>query len=127
MQEFTKFNVSFYIENDEDFMFLFCIESDDFDINTQCVSELISNLIKKTNSQKKIIDYNNKKFFLSLKESENSEFYIHNYELRENEKTTNLPKYNSLCFSPSLILNNLTSKQICLVVKNRNALNLIEK
>ena len=121
-----KFNVYYYIKNNENDIFLFCIESDYFDINTQCIFDLILNLIKKINLKQKIIDFNNKKFILSLKESENSDFYIDNYELRENEKTTYLPKYDSPCFSPSSILSDLDSKEICLITKNKNALNLVE-
>ena len=88
---------------------------------------MISNIIKKINSQKKIFDYDNKKFILSLKESKDSNFLDHSYELRENEKTTHLPKNNTPCFSPSIVLSHLVSKQICLVAKNKTLINLFEK
>ena len=88
---------------------------------------MIPNIIKKVNSQKTIFDYNNKEFILSLKESDDIDFYIQNYDLKENEKIANFAKNDISFFSPSEILSNLISKQICLVPKNENLINLKEK
>ena len=53
--------------------------------------------------------------------------YNNNYELRPCEKLSHAPKYNYPCFSPELMLGELTAQDICFVVKNINNIKLSEK
>ena len=106
---------------------IFLIKSDELNIDIECVSDLIFNIIKKINSQKINIDIKNKETILSLKEYENIDFYNDNYELRICDKITHIPKLDCPCFSPTLLLNELITQEICLVVKKLSNIKLSTK
>lgn len=122
-----KFTVYFYFKINEKNEYIFPIESDYFDTNTQHIYELIYNIIQKINSEKIIINFNNNDFIISLKESEEKNFYINNYELRPSKKKTHLPKYDYPCYDSFTLLNNIISQRICFVVKNPKNIILTEK
>ena len=126
-QNINKFIVHFYFRINEKNENTFQIESDELNIDIECVSDLISNIVKKINSQKIEINYKNNKFILSLKEYKNIDFYNNNYELRPFDKISHIPKYDCPCFSPTLLLDELNSQEICLVVKKLSNIKLFEK
>ena len=124
---FYIFNVYFYLKINEKTENTFMIESDALNINTQRVSDLISNIIKKINSKKIIINNENNDFILSLKEYQDIDFYNDNYEIRPYDKKFHIPKYDERCFSLKLILDELIEKEICFVVKKCGNIKLSEK
>ena len=103
------------------------IESDELNIDNQCVSDLISNIVKKINTEKININYENNEFILSLKEYENNDLYNNNYELRPCDKISHKPKYNCPCFSPESMLDELIGQEIFFVVKKLDNIKLSEK
>ena len=119
----SKFDVFFYLtfKNKE---FVFQIKSDLFDLNKNYTYELIQNIIKKINKKKIIINCENNKYIISLKDIEDYEdknkkdFYIQNYELKKCNKKNFFPKMDSISFSSKVLLNNITSKQISLIAKS---------
>ena len=127
LENLNSFNVYFYLKINEKNENIFLIESDDLNIDNQCVSDLIFNIVKKINSKKIIINYENKELILFLKEYENIDFYKNNYEIRPYEKSSNSNKDNHLCFSPDSMLDELIGQEICLIVKNQNNIKLSEK
>ena len=70
-KQFVKFDIYFYftIKNKE---FTFQIKSDLFNINEQYIYELIRNDVKKINEKNIIINHNNTKYSVSLKDCDNS-------------------------------------------------------
>ena len=126
-ENLNTFNVYFYIKLNEKTENIFLIESDVLNLDTQCVSDLISNIVKKINSKKIIINNESNEFILSLKEYENIDLYNNNYELRQFDKISNTPKFDYSCFSQELMLEEIVSREICFVVKNTNNIKLSEK
>ena len=124
---FYIFNVYFYLKINEKTENTFMIESDALNINTQCVFDLISNIVKKINSKKINVNDENEDFILSLKENENIDFYNDNYEIRPYDKISHTPKFDYPSFSPKLILDELIEKEICFVVKKCGNIKLSEK
>lgn len=123
--KFTKFDIYFYFtfKNKE---FVFKIESDLFNINSQYSYELIENIVGKINKKKIIINHNKIKYNVSLKDCHDDEyeeenkrdFYIKNYELNNSNKSSFNPKFDSDIFSSQFLLNNINSKKIYFLVKN---------
>ena len=103
------------------------IESDDLNIDNQCVSDLIFNIVKKINSKKINIKYESNEFILSLKEYENIDLYNNNYELRQYNEKSHIPKYDYPCFSPKSMLDELIFQEICLLVKKSSNIKLLQK
>ena len=126
-ENLNSFNVYFYYKINEKNENNFLIESDDLNIENQCVSDLIYNIVKKINSKKIIINFENNEFILSLKEYENIELYNNNYELRLYDKISHIPNYDNPCFSPELLLDELIAEDICFVVKKSSNIKLLEK
>ena len=122
-----SFNVYFCLKINDKIKDIFLIESDELNIDTQCVSDLISNIVKKINSKKIKINYENNEFILLLKEYDNNDFYYNNYELRSCDKMSHNPVYDCPCFSPTLMLDELISQDICFIVKKTNNIILLEK
>ena len=120
-----SFNVYFYLKINEKKEEIFLIESDDLNIDNQCVSDLIFNIVKKINSKKINIKYESNEFILSLKEYENIDLYNNNYELRQCNKISHIPKYDYPCFSPELMLDELIFNEICLLVKKSSNIKLL--
>ena len=81
-ENLNTFNVYFYLKLNKKSENIFLIESDELNLDTQCVSDLIINIVKKINYKKIIINNENNEFILSLKEYENNDCYNNNYELR---------------------------------------------
>ena len=121
------FNVYFYFKINEENENTIMIESDELNIDTQNVSDLLSNIIKKINSRKINVNIKNNDFILSLKENENIDFYNDNYELRPYDKNSNSPKYGCSCFSSSITLDELIDLEICFVVKKSTNIKLTQK
>ena len=121
--KYSKFDVFFYftIKNKE---FVFQIKSDLFDPQKQYTYELIKNIIKKINEKKIIINYDNTKYFVSLKDIEdyedknNIDFYIKNYEFKQCNKNNFVPKNDIESFSSESLLKNIDSKKISFIAKN---------
>ena len=126
-ENLNTFNVYFYIKLNEKNEHIFLIESDELNLDTQCVSDLISNIVKKINSKNIIINYENNELILSLKEYENIDLYNTNYEIRQFNKISNTPKYDYSCFSPALNLGEVIEQEICFVVKKTSNIKLSEK
>ena len=125
-ENLNTFNVYFYLSNEKSEN-TFLVKSDKLNIDTECVSDLIFNIIKKINSQKIEVNDKNNEYILSLKEYENIDFYNDNYELRPFMKIFHIPKFDCPCFSPKLLLNELITQEICLVVKKLSNIKLSEK
>ena len=127
LENLNKFNVYFNLKLNEKNEIIFLIESDDLNIDTQCVSDLIFNIVHKINSKNININYENNVFLLSLKEYDNIDLYNNNYELRSCDKLSHAPKYDCPCFSSEIILDELIDREICFVVKNLSNIKLSEK
>ena len=132
-EQYEKFDVFFYftIQNKE---FVYQIKSDLFNINSQCIYELIENIVKKINEKKIIINHNNIKYIVSLndcddddEEENNKNFYIKNYELKHCNNKNFTPKFESESFSSKSLLNNIKSKRISFMSKNPLNIMLREK
>ena len=119
-----KLEVYFYFTI-EDKEFIFPIQSDLFNINTQYIYELIENIVKTINDKNIIINYNNNDYIISLKDLENSEdqnnnidFYIKNYELKPCKKKDFHPKFDFPSFSPKSLLKNIENKKLSFIIKS---------
>ena len=126
-----KFEVYFFIKLDNKENFIFPIESDLLNINKQCISDLIKNIVKKINDNSFIVHYNSMEYLLSLKECENyyddNNFYINNYELRPCKKKTLLPKFDLPPFFANSPLLNIINEKISFITKNPLNIMLINK
>ena len=130
INNYKIFKIYFYFQLDGNKEFIFPIESDSLNINTQYGYELIDNIINKINNMSIIINYNLKEFIISLKNSEdnNSEqFYMNNYELRFCNKKTLKPKFDLPPFSSNCLLENIQEERISFICKNNLNIILIEK
>ena len=126
-ENLNSFNVYLYFKINGKNEDIFLIESAELNIDTQCVSDLISNIVQKINYQKIIINYENNEFILSLKEYKSIVLYNNNYEIRPFDRISNSPKYNCLSFSPTSMLDELISQEICFIVKKISNIKLSEK
>ena len=126
-QNLISFNVYFNFRINEKIDNVFKIESDDLNIDTQKVSDLISDVIKKINAIKINIKYDSNEFILSLKEYENYEFYDNNYELKPCDKISHYCKYDCPFFPLTLKLYELIGQEICFIVKKTNNIKLLQK
>lgn len=119
---FIKFEVYFYIKLDNEGNIIIPIESDLLNINKQCVSDLIKNIVKTINNNSFTIKYNSSEYLISLKDCEYSEdnehFYINNYELRQCKKKNLMPKYDLPFFSPVSLLSTIVDEKISFISKN---------
>lgn len=119
---FKKFEVYFYIKLDNEENIIIPIESDLLNINKQCVSDLIKNIVKTINNNSLTIKHNLTEYLISLKDCENSEddehFYIKNYELRPCKKKNLMPKYDLPFFSPVSLLSTIVDEKISFISKN---------
>ena len=123
----NSFNIYFYFKINEKTENIFEIKTDELNIDIQCVSDLISNIIQKINSQKISINLENNEFILSLKDYENIDFYNDNYELRPFDKKSRRPKYDCPSFSPSSVLDELITQELCFFVKKPTNIVLLKK
>ena len=123
------FTVYFYLELNKNNTYIFPIESDLLNINTQYGYDLIENIIYKINNQSMIINNNSKQYIFSLKNCQNSNknFYVENYELRLCKKNELKPKFDLPPFSPSVSLKNILNEKISLICKNSLYIMLLEK
>ena len=128
INNFKKFKVFFYFEFDEKYKYVFPIESDSFNIEKQCVQELIKNIVKIINNKKLIINYKSINYFVSLKDCEDSdlEFYINNYELKPCKKKNDFPKNDLPNYSPTSSLKNIANEKISFISKNSLNIMLFE-
>ena len=126
-ENLNKFNVYFNFRINEKSENIFLIKSDELNIDKQNVSDLISNIVKKVNSKKIIINNERKEFVLSLEEYENIDFYNNNYEIQTKDKISHTPKYNYLCLSQKSKLNELIGQELYFVVKKSSNIKLLEK
>ena len=108
---FYKYNIyfSFLFDKKE---FLVSIESDVFNIYEYNVQDLIKNIINKINEKNIIIQNNKINYILSLKDSEEKDFYKNNYELR------NYKKDEYIIYSSDLLLSEIKEKKLNFVTKN---------
>ena len=115
-----KFEILCYFKVNKD-EFTYSIQSDALNLKTQCVYDLIKNIIKIINESQITVEYNSLKYILSLKDcfDENDiDFYIKNYELRLCKKRKNIPNFDLPCFYPYSLLNNIINEKICFSTKN---------
>ena len=148
INNYKIFKIYFYFQLDGNKEFIFPIESDSLNINTQYGYELIDNIINslnintqygyelidniinKINNMSIIINYNLKEFIISLKNSEDNnskQFYMNNYELRFCNKKTLKPKFDLPPFSSNCLLENIQEERISFICKNNLNIILIEK
>ena len=121
-KQFVIFDVFFYftIKNKE---FVFQIKSDLFNINKQYIYELIKNIVKKINEKSIIINYNNTKYIISLKDCGDSEddndknFYIKNYEIKQCNPKSLTPLKDIPEFSSNSLLNNIDTQNLSFISK----------
>lgn len=125
-----KFIVHFYLELNKDNIYIFTIESDLLNINTQYGYDLIENIVNKINNKSIVINYNSKQYIFSLKPCYNNNdkiFYMKNYELRFYKKNNLKPNFDLPPFFSSALLNNLLNERISLICKNSLYIMLLEK
>lgn len=123
VEKYIKYDVFFHftIKNKD---FVFQIKSDLFNLNEQYAYELIQNIVEKINEKKIIINYNNTKYNISLKDCEddekrkNKDFYIKNYEFKPCNKKNFIPKKDSESFPSDTLLKNFDSKKISFIAKS---------
>ena len=108
---FSKFNIyfSFLFDKKE---FIIQIESDVFNINENNVQDLIKNIIYKINDKNIIIQKDKINYIISLKDSDEQDFYKNNYELRTYKEN------DYIVYPPDLLLNDIEAKKLNLVSKN---------
>ena len=108
---FSKFNIyfSFLFDKKE---FIIQIESDIFNINENNVQDLIKNIIYKINDKNIIIQNDKINYIISLKDSDEQDFYKNNYELRTYKEN------DYIVYPPDLLLNDIEAKKLNLVSKN---------
>ena len=127
---FVKFDAYFYFKINEENEFIFPIQSDLFNIDEQYVHELIKNTVKKINEKNIIINYNDNKYLISLKVSEDEsdiDFYVKNYEFKPCKKKNFMPKNDSPSYSPYSLLKNVDKKIFSFMSKSPLNIILIEK
>ena len=108
---FYKYNIyfSFLFDKKE---FSVSIESDVFNIYKNNVQDLIKNIINKINEKNIIIQNNKINYILSLKDSDEQDFYKNNYELR------NYKKDEYIIYSSDLLLSEIKETKLNFVTKN---------
>ena len=108
---FYKYNIyfSFLFDKKE---FLVSIESDVFNIYEYNVQDLIKNIINKINEKNIIIQNNKINYILSLKDSDEQDFYKNNYELRTYKKD------EYIIYSSDLLLSEIKETKLNFVTKN---------
>ena len=108
---FYKYNIyfSFLFDKKE---FLVSIESDVFNIYENNVQDLIKNIINKINEKNIIIQNNKINYILSLKDSDEKDFYKNNYELRTYKKD------EYIIYSSDLLLSEIKETKLNFVTKN---------
>ena len=125
----NNFEIFCYFKINKENEFIYSIHSDELNLKTQCVYDLIKNIIKKINQSNIIIEYNSLKYNLSLKDSDDEndiDFYINNYELRHCKKRKNVPDFDLPCYCSNSILNSMINEKISFVTKNPLNIILIE-
>ena len=126
----VQFDAYFYFKINGEKEYIFPIKSDLFNINDRHVYELIKNIIKKINEKHIIINYNDIKYIISLKDLENEndiEFYIKNYEFKPCKKKNFMPKNDSPSYSSNSLLKNIDKKFLSFVSKSPLNIMLIEQ
>ena len=121
--------IYFYFKLNNNNEFIFPIESDLLNIDKQYGYELIENIIKKINNNSIIIDYNSKKYKVSLKDSEYENkkyFYSKNYELRLCKKKNCKPSYDFPEFDSFSLIKNFANERISFISKNDLNIIIIE-
>ena len=108
---FYKYNIyfSFLFDKKE---FSVSIESGVFNIYKNNVQDLIKNIINKINEKNIIIQNNKINYILSLKDSDEQDFYKNNYELR------NYKKDEYIIYSSDLLLSEIKETKLNFVTKN---------
>ena len=123
------FEIFCYFKINKENEFIYSIQSDALNLRTQCLYDLIKNIIKKINESKITIEYNSLKYILSLKDCDDEndiDFYINNYELRPCKKIKHIPNFDLPCYCPNLLLNNMVNEKISFSTKNPLNIILIE-
>ena len=107
---FTKFNIyfSFLFDKKE---FIIQIESDPFNINENNVEDLIKNIIKKINDKNIIIQNDKINYIISLKDSDEQDFYKNNYEIRTYKEK------ECIIYPSDLLLSDIKATKLILVSK----------
>jgi len=108
---FYKYNIyfSFLFDKKE---FSVSIESDVFNIYENNVQDLIKNIIYKINEKNIIIQNDKMNYILSLKDSDEKDFYKNNYELRTYKKD------EYIIYSSDLLLSEIKETKLNFVTKN---------
>jgi hypothetical protein len=123
-----KFEILCYFKVNKD-EFTYSIQSDALNLKTQCVYDLIKNIIKIINESQITFEYNSLKYILSLKDCDDEndiDFYINNYELRPCKIIKNIPNFDLPCYCPNSLLNNMVNEKISFSTKNPLNIILIE-
>ena len=108
---FSKFNIyfSFLFDKKE---FIIQIESDIFNINENNVQDLIKNIIYKINDKNIIIQNDKINYIISLKDSDEQDFYKNNYEIRTYKEK------ECIIYPSDLLLSDIKVTKLNLVSKN---------
>ena len=108
---FSKYSINFsFLFDKKEFSVL--IESDVFNSNKNNVQDLIKNIVNKINEKNIIIQNNKINYILSLKDSDEQDFYKNNYELR------NYKKDEYIIYSSDLLLSEIKETKLYFVTKN---------
>ena len=124
-----KFTVYFYLELNKNNYYIFPIESDLLNINTQYGYDLIENIINKINNKSIVVNNNSMQYIFSLKNCENNNnknFYMENYELRLCKKNLK-PNFELPPFFSSILLKNILNEKLSLICNNNLYIMLLEK
>ena len=124
-----KFTVYFYLELNKNNYYIFPIESDLLDINTQYGYDLIENIINKINNKSIVVNNNSMQYIFSLKDCQNNNnknFYMENYELRLCKKNLK-PNFELPPFYSSFLLKNIFNEKLSLICQNNLYIMLLEK
>jgi hypothetical protein len=124
-----KFTVYFYLELNKNNYYIFPIESDLLNINTQYGYDLIENIINKINNKSIVVNNNSMQYIFSLKNCENNNnknFYMENYELRLCKKNLK-PNFELPPFFSSILLKNILNEKLSLICHNNLYIMLLEK
>ena len=107
---FSKFNIyfSFLFDKKE---FIIQIESDIFNINENNVQDLIKNIIYKINDKNIIIQNDKINYIISLKDSDEQDFYKNNYEIRTYKEK------ECIIYPSDLLLSDIKATKLILVSK----------
>ena len=107
---FSKFNIyfSFLFDKKE---FIIQIESDVFNINENNVKDLIKNIINKINDKNIIIQNDKINYIISLKDSDEQDFYKNNYEIRTYKEK------ECIIYPSDLLLSDIKATKLILVSK----------